>query len=251
MKTQRHVQPHEESRQVRRQRARDQRHAQERAARAAAERRRRKLRLIWVALAATVIVAAMVVLQQSSESERRGPAPAAGEAARVFAGIPQDGLTLGRKDAPVTVVEFVDMQCPFCGQFATQQLAGVVDTYVKPGKVKLELRTLAFLGPDSITAAQAVQAAAEQDLAWDFTHAFFERQGTENSGYVTEGFLDEVSSAVPGLDASAIKGASDGQGIALAEREATAAKIDSTPSFLVNGKPATMENVEAAIAAAL
>jgi protein-disulfide isomerase len=252
VKTQRRDQPHQESRQIRRQRAREERHAQERAARAAAEKRRRKLRLAVAALVATVIVAALVVVNEvSQEPERRGPAPAGETSERAFAGIPQDGWTLGRKDAPVTVVEFVDMQCPFCGQFATTQLDGVVDKYVRSGKVKLELRTLAFIGPDSITAAQAVQAAAEQNLAWDFTHAFFARQGMENSGYVTGDFIDEVSAAVPGLDAGAVRGAGDGQGIALAEREAGAAQVESTPTFLVNGKKATMDELDATIDAAL
>jgi protein-disulfide isomerase len=203
-----------------------------------------------VGLAAAVIVAAMVGIQEATLPDRGTPAVTKAETERLFSGIPQDGFTLGRKDAPVTVVEFVDMQCPFCAQFATRQLDDIVRKYVRTGRVKMELRTLAFIGPDSVRAGQAVGAAAEHDKAWDFAHAFFARQGHENSGYLTDDFLDEISAAVPGLDAQSIRSADDGQGIALAQREAQAAKVESTPSFLVNGKAATPDSLEQMIGAA-
>src|SRR5690349_2453782 len=50
-----------------------------------------------------------------------------------FAGLAQDGIGLGKPSAPVTLVEFADLQCPFCGDYARDVLPAVLDQYVRPG----------------------------------------------------------------------------------------------------------------------
>ena len=99
------------------------------------------------------------------------------------------------------------------------------------------MRPLRFLGPDSVKAAALAGAAAEQDRLWQFADLFYRNQGAENSGYVTEEFQRRLAAADPGLDArSALAARSTPAAARLAEtaeREATAAGIQSTPSFLV------------------
>jgi protein-disulfide isomerase len=138
----------------------------------------------------------------------------------------------------VTLVEYADLQCPFCRDFALGALPTLVDRYVRDGKVKLELRLLRFLGPDSETAANAAMAAAEQDRYWTFAELFYRNQGDENSGYVTDDFLRRIGGAIPGLDPASLIG--DRAATASAERRlagfdasARAAGVDSTPSFLL------------------
>ena len=81
---------------------------------------------------------------------------------RLYDGIPQDGATLGNPDAPATMVEFVDLQCPFCAEYTRDALPTIVKRYVRTGKLKVELRPVAILGPDSATGAAAAAAAAQR-----------------------------------------------------------------------------------------
>lgn len=206
-----------------------------------AERRRRLRDLATAAVLAAATVAILIAISQSTVSDP--PAPGAltdvrNEVTTRFAGIPQTADTLGDPEAPLTLVEFADMQCPFCAQYDREVLPTLVERYVRPGTLKLVFRPLRFLGPDSETAAAAAGAAANQNRLWQFVDAFYRRQGTENSGYVTPAFLADLAAAVPGLDANAL-GVGDEALARTAETEAETFGIDSTPSFLLGrtGKP--------------
>ncbi len=189
--------------------AKSERRAQARAAREAAERaereraaRRRRLGILGgvVALAAVVLVAAIALSSSGDDDEgtQRAASPAA--SAELFAGIPQNGSVLGDPDAPVTVEEYIDLQCPVCAQFSAQALPELVRDYVRPGRVRLVLRPLTFLGEDSVPAARMALAAGEQDRMFQFVERFYADQGEENSGYVTDGFLRRVATGIEGLD---------------------------------------------------
>ena len=102
---------------------------------------------------------------------------------------------LGDPKAPLTVTEYVDLQCPVCARAATTTVPALIRDQVRAGKVKLAVRTLSFLGPDSVRAARVAAGAERQGRLWPFLEAFYARQGTENSGYVTDGFLRDVARA--------------------------------------------------------
>src|SRR4029450_11884418 len=116
--------------------------------------------------------------------------------------IPEQSGVLGHANAPVTVTEYLDLQCPICANASRTVLPGVVDDYVRTGKVKLEARTLHFIGEDSVRAARVAAGAEQQGKLWPFLEAFYAKQGTENSGYVTDDFLREVA-AEAGVNADA------------------------------------------------
>ena len=67
---------------------------------------------------------------------------------------------LGDPDAPVTVTEYLDLQCPACAAAARETLPALVRDHVRTGEVKLDARTLHFLGPDSERAARFAAGAA-------------------------------------------------------------------------------------------
>jgi protein-disulfide isomerase len=151
----------------------------------------------------------------------------------LLTGIPQDGIALGDPNAPVTLVEFADLQCPFCRDFALQTLPLIVRDYVHHGKLRIELRTLAFIGPDSVRAGRLAEGAAAQDRLWHFAHLFYFNQGAENSGYATDEFLDGLLAAIPGLDAERARRDGGERLVADAEEIAGRHGIRSTPSLLI------------------
>ena len=66
---------------------------------------------------------------------------------RALLGIPQAGVVLGDPNAPVTLVEWADLQCPFCREWSTAAFPALVHDYVRTGKLQIVFRGLAFLGP--------------------------------------------------------------------------------------------------------
>ena len=154
-----------------------------------------------------------------------------------FAGIPEQRTFLGDPKAPATLVEFADLQCPFCAQFARDALPGLLSQWVRPGRLRLDLRLVSIIGPDSRVAARMAGAAALQDTLWPFAELFFLNQGTENSGYVTTPFLSAIAAATPGLDAGKALGARESAAVTAqltrAEDSARKLGVSSTPSFFL------------------
>ena len=150
-------------------------------------------------------------------------------------GIPQDGLVLGDPDAPVTLVEFADLQCPYCARFSRTTLPAIVAEYVRPGHVRLVFRGVAFLGPDSGEALRAVLAAGLQGKLWQLAELLYEAQGRENSGWVTDELLLELGGRVDGLDVERMMAERDSDAVDLELERARAAAIqagiEGTPSF--------------------
>jgi protein-disulfide isomerase len=212
---------------------REQRRAADRAATAAASRRRRIRNLLAASGVAVVAVAIAVAVSASGGSAKP---IATNSAAKVVAGIPEHDGVLGDPKAPITLTEYVDLQCPICAEASKQTMPGVIAKYVRTGKVKLQARTLSFIGPDSIRAAQVAAGAKQQGKLWSFLETFYASQGTENSGYVTDGFLTDVAKA-SGVNADqALKFAgtpASQEPLNQADADAQALKVDSTPSFTV------------------
>jgi protein-disulfide isomerase len=195
---------------------------------------------LGAALGVAAVVTASVVAAGSSRSSARITEPASS-----FAGIPQHGTVLGSPRAPVTLVEFADLQCPYCGEFARVALPTLVRDYVRTGKVRIVFQGLEFLGADSDAALRSVLAAARQGRGWQMLDGLFRRQGLENSGWVTDPLLRTVAGEVGGLDAARMQrdAARVDADIAAAATLATRAHVDSTPSFLVGRTGGSLRHV--------
>jgi protein-disulfide isomerase len=206
------------------------------AAQAAAVTRRRRLTVLGGALAAAVAVIVVAALVSTRSSSDAAPSGASLARSTVVEGVPERDGVLGDPDAPVTVTEYVDLQCPICAEASTTTLPTLIEDYVKTGKVKLELRTMHFLGPDSVTAARVAAGAQRQDKLWSFVETFYANQGTENSGYASDAFLRDVARAA-GVDADAALAFADTdaseRALTRANQAAQAVGADSTPTFTV------------------
>ena len=110
-----------------------------------------------------------------------------------------DGRTLGRNEAPVTLVVWSDFQCPSCAAFSREVQPKLVQDFVLPGQLKIEYRDDAFIGPESVDAAVAARCAADQDRFWPYHDYLFWNQRGENSGAFDRTVLDAIGRTV-GLD---------------------------------------------------
>ena len=194
---------------------------------------------------AAVIAAVLIIISLAGGGDKTPEPPlvTTGEASallgdpKLFDGIPQAGLGLGSPSAPVTMVEYADIQCPFCGEFSNGSLPALLDEYVRSGKVKLEFRGLYFLGPDSEKALRIVLSAAEQDKAWTVLELLFANQGEENKGWVTDSLVRQIGAAVPGLDVEQMLAGTDtatvDELLAKAETQGINDGVRGTPTFFV------------------
>lgn len=232
----------------------------------AAERRQRLIKAgSAAAFLALAVVAVLIVISQSQTSGGdSGNIQHASEVSRELAGIPQDGMVLGRPSARVTVLEFADLQCPFCKAFAEEALPQVIESRVRSGEAKLDFRNFTIIGPESKPAGAAAIAAGKQGHGWNFVEAFYRNQGSEDSGYVTEPFLTAVAKAagVPDL-ARWNRDRKSGRTLDEVARSTSQAEglgFTGTPSFAVEGPgapglnaldaPVTVSELESAISGA-
>ena len=211
--------------------ARKRREAIEAEERRAGQRRGARRRLAIIAAAAVALTAGAVTVSRLSQEDAVAQPDAVSQR---FAGLTQDGIRLGSPSAPVTLVEFADLQCPFCGAYARDVLPTIIERYVRPGKLKLELNLLTFVGEDSVKAGRMAAATTAQDRFWGFTDAFFAAQGQENTGYVTDDFLEATATAA-GADHDAAAGddATADRVLKQAQTAADRLGVSSTPSFFI------------------
>ena len=205
------------------------------------EARRQRL---WL-LGATALVVALVVVAAiaiggaggGTAGTTTGTPEGIAATRTLFAGIPQRGVVLGDPRAPVTLTEFADLQCPYCGKSARERLPGIVRRYVRTGRAKLVFHVLDFLGQDSTAGARVAAAASLQGRLWQFVELVYRNQGEENAGWVTDAYLRRVAVAA-GLDvrrAFADRGSAAARSVLAASKSAAkAAGVDSTPTFLIS-----------------
>lgn len=190
--------------------------------------------IISVGLAAAIVALGLVL----ASVPRGGPA-SGGESEQV-GGQPSyaQGNVKGATNASVSMVEFSDFQCPFCGRFAKETLGQIEQEYIKTGKVKLVFRHFPFLGQESVWAAEASECANEQGRFWDYHDELFSRQAGENRGAFSKAKLKRFAGEM-GLDASAFAACLDSGRYTqkvrddLAEGRRMGAK--ATPTFFING----------------
>lgn len=173
--------------------------------------------------------------------------PGAAEVESYFKGIPQNGMTLGSPTAKVTMVEYIDLQCPFCQEFETQVLPGIVAAYVRTGKVKVESRVLDFIGPDSSRGRKAMIAAGNQNRAFNFASILYANQAVENTGWLNDNMVASAAASIPGVNVPRVMSERNSSAVAKTASDfdtaATQDKVNSTPTLLVGRTGSTLKVV--------
>jgi protein-disulfide isomerase len=141
---------------------------------------------------------------------------------------------LGRSDAPLTMVEFTDYQCPYCGRFEANTYPELKRKYIDTGKMRLVVRDLPLEGlhPFAMKAAQAVHCAGDQGKFWEMKELLFKNQNKLDadslSGYATKDLaLDAVSFRRCMDDGKHVKDIAD------EVRYAQSLGITGTPTFVI------------------
>jgi protein-disulfide isomerase len=95
-----------------------------------------------------------------------------------------NSYTIGPSDAPITIVEFSDYECPFCRRWHAEVYEPLLAAY--PGKIKLVYRNLPLtsIHPDAQGAAEAAMCAGEQDVYWKYHDKLFSGETLGNTVYL-------------------------------------------------------------------
>lgn len=147
---------------------------------------------------------------------------------------------LGRADAPVVIIEFSDLQCPYCRRFDQQTLPWLRREYIDTGKVRYESRDYPLeFHAQAMAAALLARCAAREGKFWELREAVYGVQGalaTDGLELATKavGLSPELRARCAGDDAATT------QAIRAETAAAQAIGVRGTPSFLVgrvvNGK---------------
>jgi protein-disulfide isomerase len=144
----------------------------------------------------------------------------------------------GHPDAPITLDMFGDFQCPACGEFARSIEPPFIVEYVETGKVKLVWHDYAWIGDESLDAAQAARCAGRQGRFWAYHDYLFAHQRGENAGQFAvpnlQAFAVEVGLEPIDFTQCLISG-DDWPAIFAARSAAIRQGVAVTPSFLING----------------
>ena len=155
------------------------------------------------------------------------------------AGVQVDRNSMGAPDARVQIVIYNDFQCIYCRLLHTEAEAEIIEQYVRTGKARLEIRQYPTYGEESLRAAEAAYAAADQGKYWEYRDLLFRDQKGVNKGGFSDEKLLQMAGEL-GLDQAAFSASlSSGAHRAEVEREledAEAAGVNSVPMVFINGR---------------
>jgi len=147
--------------------------------------------------------------------------------------IPIEGYpSLGPENAPITIVEFSDFQCPFCRRFQSETYQALLDAY--PGQIRFVYRNLPLtsIHPSAMPAAIASLCANDQGKYWEYHAKLFSNETLDEPTYIQH-------ATDLGLDVDAFTAClSDGSHDEFIQQDMDFALnlgIQSTPTFFVNG----------------
>lgn len=143
------------------------------------EAKYRRSLILNAILAVAVVFLLVVAIAQGAGGAQTGaqPTPAASDGAKPSPTLerrdPADPMAVGAVDAPVVLIEWTDMRCPYCALFSKTTLPTLLKEYVDTGKVRIEVRDVAFFGDQSAQASVAARAAGRQGKFMEYLEAVY------------------------------------------------------------------------------
>ena len=201
---------------------------------------------ISILLAAVMISGSIIYLVKSGSSAAPGPAQIGGGASPPAAATrpapdAQD-VILGNQNAPVTLIEYGDYQCPYCAKFFLETELPLRTKYIETGKVKMVFRNFSFLGPESLAAAAAAECAKDQHQFWAYHDALYNveiKDGSENNGKLTKSLFVQLAGQLK-LDTGAFTSCLDSKKydatVVAQTKDAQNYGVNATPTVFVNDR---------------
>ena len=202
-----------------------------------------KIKFIITGIVAAVIVAAIAVMSMDPESIKADKPKPTKLSLDTRSGSP----VLGNPDAPVTIVEFGDYQCPFCKRWNENTKPAIKQNLIDTGKASLVYVDFAIIGPDSVKIHAGSYCAADQGLYWEYHDFAYANQGHENDGWANSENVKLLASGIQGLDTESFNECLDSkkyeQRVQDNRKIASDTGARSTPSFIIIAPDGTGETI--------
>lgn len=151
--------------------------------------------------------------------------------------MPSQDLIIGNPDAKVTLVEYGDFQCPFCGQFFRQTEPEIKKAYIDTGKVKIIFRVETHIGQESVRAGEAAYCANDQKQFPAYHDVLFRNQNGENDGAFSDANLKQFAVDI-GLNVTSFNDCLDTEKyssvVNASNTEAKNRGVTTTPTIFIN-----------------
>jgi len=153
----------------------------------------------------------------------------------------------GSADAPITIIEFGDFQCPKCDQWFQNEKPTITQDYIDTGKANLLFLDFTFLGDDSNSAANASYCADDQGKYWEYHSHLYNNQGGINEGWASVDNLKQFAADV-GLDTmkfdSCLDSGKYADRVSYNTGIGASHGVEGTPAFFIVGPDGTTERID-------
>ena len=148
-----------------------------------------------------------------------------------------DPMAIGDPNAPIVMSEWTDYRCPYCAVFANQTLPALIQEFVDSGQLRIEFNDVAFFGDESLDAAVAGRAAAQQGKYMEFMDILFAAAPDSGHpdmprekliGFARDAGVPDIASFEAALDSQELIDA-----VQASQNAATQWGINSVPYFVV------------------
>ena len=201
--------------------------------------------LFWkVTTVVLIVLLAFFLLRGGNSGSNNGPtggtvADQPGAPAERVAVSLDDDTVMGKKDAPVTIVEFSDYQCPFCKRFHDDTFGQLKSKYIDTGKVKFVYRDFPLgFHVNAQKAAEAAECAGEQGKYWEMHEAIFAKSQADGTG-IAPNDLKVIAKSIS-LDSAKFDKCLDSGAMAAEVQkdlsDGSSYGVQGTPAFFVNGQ---------------
>lgn len=153
----------------------------------------------------------------------------------------------GNVDAPLTIIEFGDYQCPKCKQWFQEQKSSITSDYILTNTAKLYFVDITWLGDDSITAAQAAYCADDQEKFYEYHSSLYNNQADIQDGWASSDSLKQYAIEL-GLDSEIFDECLDSgkylDRVSYNTEVATSNGVEGTPHFFIVAPDGTVKQIE-------
>jgi protein-disulfide isomerase len=169
--------------------------------------------------------------------------------------ITDEDMAIGKADAPVTVVEYASVACPGCAKFNNENWAQVKKAYIDTGKARWVVKEMFTHNPSWAAMGFMTARCLGKDKYFDAIDAMYKAQPDIDASQDVKGGMSKIAKQF-GMDGKSFE-TCVGDEAALAkmndrvEKSSREDKINSTPTFVINGQMLNTEATAASVGAAI